>query len=176
MILSNWLNILRFFFFADDLKLFIRVREVEDCQILQHDLQNIVQWSEVNNLPLNINKCKAMTFTRSPNITHYNYMIKDVNLQSVSNYTDLGVLFDQKLSFNDHVMFIVKKARKTLGFVYRNCKDFSTTKPLDTLYNSYVRSTLEYCSLIWSPYYLKYQLVIERVQFKYLRSISHMTS
>lgn len=56
-----------------------------------------------------------------------------------------------------------------LGFIFRCGKFFKKTESLMSLYNALVRSRLEYCSSAWSPIYVKYNDIIERVQRKYTR-------
>ena len=56
-----------------------------------------------------------------------------------------------------------------LGFVYRSTKCFKDNSVLLSLYKSYVRSRLEYCSSIWSPSQQYLILKIERVQKRLVR-------
>ena len=44
------------------------------------------------------------------------------------------------------------KANRMLGLIKRTCKGLNDLKTLRTLYCSLVRSNLEYCSVVWSPY------------------------
>ena len=46
---------------------------------------------------------------------------------------------------------------------------------LKTLYNCFVRSKLEYCSLIWSPIYNKHIGELESVQRKFLKYLYFKT-
>ena len=47
--------------YADDVKLFTTIHSLTDIDLLQEDIDNIVYWSELNKLYLNINKCAVMT-------------------------------------------------------------------------------------------------------------------
>lgn len=61
-----------------------------------------------------------------------------------------------------------------LGFVIRNSREFkSGTKIL--LYNSLVRSTLDYCSVVFRPHYADHILRIERVQKRFLWHLAYST-
>lgn len=62
---------------------------------------------------------------------------------------DLGVIFDLKLSGNDHVMRKVAGAFKTLGFILRIGRDFGDVATLKLLYVTLVRSRLESFGLIF---------------------------
>ena len=55
-----------------------------------------------------------------------------------------------------------------LGFIKRNCKDFSDPLTLKSLYVSFVRSILEYASPVWSPSYHCHSKRIESVQKQFL--------
>lgn len=82
---------------------------------------------------------------------------------------DLGVNFDAKLSFADHVNIISAAALKTLGFIFRSTKLFTNMNALKCLYCSLVRSKLEYCSVILSPFYRVHSFHLEQVQRRFLK-------
>ena len=94
-------------------------------------------------------------------------------LQECSTIRDLGVIFDSKLTFIPHIDNIVMKASKMLGFLIRNAKQFKKPYTKIKIYNSYVRSILEYCSVVWSPNYAVHQLRIERIQKRFCRHLSY---
>jgi len=56
-----------------------------------------------------------------------------------------------------------------LGFVSRVCLDFNNPIALKSLYCSYVRSILDYNSVIWSPYISGTTDAIEAIQNRFLR-------
>ena len=82
---------------------------------------------------------------------------------------DLGVILVSQLSFKRHVSYIVDKASRTLGFIFRITKHFTSVYCLKALYCSLVRSTLEYCSVVWHPSYQNGAVRIESVQRRFLR-------
>jgi hypothetical protein len=49
---------------------------------------------------------------------------------------DLGVLFDEKLSFRPHYESIANKSHKLLGFIIRSTKDFKQASSTITLFYS----------------------------------------
>lgn len=55
-----------------------------------------------------------------------------------------------------------------LGFVLRHCKQFRCPKTKIMLYNSLIRSGLEYCCVIWRPHYATHSLRLERIQKRFL--------
>ncbi len=155
--------------YADDIKIFHKIGNVDDCLMLQNDINKLKDWCLLNKLPLNIDKCKVVSFTLSYNPCQFDYHIGNSILQRTTNIKDLGVHYDSKFSFKEHVTNIVGKAGKMFGFIVRNCKGFNNVLPLIQLFNSLVRSRLEYCSTAWFPYY-DYQIrLLENVQRKFLK-------
>lgn len=78
-------------------------------------------------------------------------------------------MIDSKLTFKDHVSYIVSKASAQLGFVFRFAKKIKDIYCLKSLYCSIVRPILEYSSVVWSPYYQNEIQRIETVQRKFIR-------
>ena len=158
----------RFLLYADDLKIFKTIKNVLDASALQRDLNRFLQWCEVNQLYLNAKKCNVISFTRKRTKVEFNYSVYDTPLNRLRVVKDLGVLMDEKLTFNEHVEYIVAKAYSMLGFVIRTCKEFKNIKTLKSLYFAHVRSYLEYASVVWHPYQSTFIDKIESIQKKFL--------
>ena len=79
------------------------------------------------------------------------------------------MLLDEKLTFKQHVSFIVAKASRQLGLIFRMTRDFKNIHCLVTLYCSLVRSSLEYCSTVWIPHYNNAIHRIEKIQRRFVR-------
>lgn len=158
----------KFLLFADDLKLFLRVSCIKDCQMLQNDLFALSDWANNLGLEFNIKKCHSMSFYRTHHLIKYSYSLNDVSLDVVNTVIDLGISFDRELNFCDHVEKSCCKALKTLGFIKRVSSEFNLLAPLKSLYCALVRSILEYAVVIWDPYTAIAKSQIERVQRKFL--------
>jgi len=59
-----------------------------------------------------------------------------------------------------------------LGFINRSCKSFNNPYALTPLYYSYVRSILDYGSMVWSPSRIGPIRAIESIQNRFLRFLS----
>lgn len=162
----------KFYMFADDLKFFRVVNSQQDQLLLQTDLNKLVSWCTLNDMNLNIDKCKIVRFTRKKELTAVSYSVDDVPLGEVDHIRDLGIIIDNKLRFNIHIDQIAKQGFKTLGFVMRNCKEFKKPSTTLAIYNSLVRSSLEYCSVVWNPHYDIYIKRLESVQKRFLWQLS----
>lgn len=156
--------------YADDCKLYRRIGDKNDCVLLQEDISRVVAWCNDYKVSLNIKKCVAMTFTNRSHTIIYPYAINNIELLHVNDYKDLGVIFDKTLSFNNHIKKISNNSLKKLGFLIRNTKDFTSLEAMKSLYNSLVRTSLDYCQIVWSPHYFIYINLLEVTQknLKYL--------
>ena len=175
ILINNICDVVQFarpYLFADDLKICMKINNLNDCIKLQQDINSINNWCTQNFLSFNTDKCYCFTFTLKKQLIHYEYRIGNSTLKKPELIKDLGVTFDSKLSFDVHINNIVNSAFKMLGFLKRNSRDFKNEKTLITLYKSFVRSKLEYCSLIWDPLYENHINQIERVQKKFLRFLN----
>jgi len=130
--------------FADDIKLFRIVNSQLDADLLQSELNILYDWCTKNYLSLNINKCQIMTFTGSRSTTNYNYSINGLTLlRSTGPIKDLGILFDPKLKFDYHIYMIINKSHRLLGFISRNCRDFTDKLTIKLIYCSLIRPILK---------------------------------
>ncbi|GBN56344.1 hypothetical protein AVEN_11434-1 [Araneus ventricosus] len=155
--------------FADDLKLFSSMNSNLDAVLLQSDLDCLFKWCTVNKLHLNIEKCSILSYTRKSQPLNHVYKINDLVLSRSDSVTDLGIIFDTKLDFSQHINSMVSKAYRRLGILKRKTKEFSSEIALKVLYYAHVRSSLEYCSIIWDPIYRNKIEIIERIQNNFLR-------
>lgn len=158
----------QFLFYADDLKIFRIITNDHDCSLLQLEVNKILEWCLLNRMELNISKCKIISFSRKKSPILHPYFISRSPLPRTSLMNDLGVIFDSELRFNEHISLITAKAFKMAGFIMRRCWEFSNIEVLMSLYFSLVRSHLEYCCVIWSPYYQIHIKRLERVQIKFV--------
>lgn len=162
--ISSVIRFSKVLLFADDLKLFKSVGSITDCHMLQNDLSNITLWCEHNFLDLNIGKCKTISFSKKKGLLRFNYYIRTHSLDRVSTVTDLGIMFDDRMSFIPHINRTVNKAYRMCGFVIRQCQQFTNFPAIILLFNSLSRSILEYGSIIWAPTYQCHINQLERVQ------------
>lgn len=158
----------QFLLYADDLKVFSKIKCLSHAMSLQKDINNLNNWCSENNLYFNLDKCVHVSYSRARNPLHVSYRIGNNVIKTVDEIEDLGILFDSKLTFNSHVDKLIPKAYSTLAFIKRNCKDFSDPYTLKLLFTSFVRSKLEYGALIWSPHYDVHISRIERIQRRFI--------
>lgn len=80
--------------FADDLKMFMIVKDADDVRRLQSDLDGLSTWCKRNKLPLNFYKRSTMSFHRKRCPIYGNYLVDGIELSRNRSINDIGVTFD----------------------------------------------------------------------------------
>ena len=101
--------------FADDTKVFREIQSDEDREKLQQDIDELLIWSKKWQLPFNESKCKVMHYGKTNRKADYN--LGGVQIVEVNEEKDLGVTFDQQLSFGTNASKVVAAANSTLGLI-----------------------------------------------------------
>lgn len=96
------------------------------------------------------------------------YKVNDVEIPETDEMIDLGVVFTEDLKPSAHCQRIVAKAHRMISTIKLAFK-FSDPDTLSTLYKAFVRPILEYCCVIWCPYYIKDIEALERAQRRFSR-------
>ena len=85
-------------FFADDTQLY---NSAHLNHLIREDLYHLLQWSNKWLLPLNIEKCKVLHYGKvNPK---NDYMMNDILVLSESSIKDLGITFQDTLTFDEHI-------------------------------------------------------------------------
>lgn len=163
----------KFLLYADDLKIYRSIRNIQDCYLLQEDLDRLTNYCYTSKLQLSVPKCNFINFTKNKTIITFAYSLCNISLNKVNCVRDLGVLLDSKLCLDLHIEQIVNRAYQMYGFIMRSSRDFKRTSSYLCLYKTLVRSQLEYAVPIWNPYYNKYVDMIENVQRRFLRAMHY---
>ena len=164
------------FLYADDVKIFKEVKNEEDVEILQNDLDRLVDWSKYSLLRFNPEKCVVMRIKlgkKKLEVRNY-YNIDETRLRIVEEEKDLGVIIDDKLSFEDHISQIVKKANSLVG-ITRRTFDYIDKNVFKAIFTSIIRPILEYAAPVWNPKKKFLIDIIENVQRRATRLINGLT-
>lgn len=162
--------------FADDIKIFRQINNVIDAVKLQEDINRISVWCNNNQLHLNINKCKLMSFHRKAMPIIFDYTINGTLLGRITEIKDLGVTFVSCMSFSRHIDLCISKANSMFGFLRRWTIDIKDQTALFALYFAYIRCHLEYAVTVWCPYNAVHINRIEAVQKRVLLYILRKTN
>ena len=144
------------YMFADDAKLFTRVKETYGTSQLQHDLNALSDWADTWQLTFNAKKCKTMQLRKNnPKTTYSLTTSSGVSLLEPTQAEKyLGVMVDDQLTFTSHVQAAVNKANTTIGLIRISYSHLDQIF-LRHLYTVLVPPPPPPRNVAWSPRYLK---------------------
>lgn len=154
--------------FADDIKLALAISSTVDSRHFQTDISNVLSWSKRNRLPFNLGKCEVITVARINDPYYVTYFMGDHVVERKEEVRDLGIPIDQKFLLIAHIERSITRARQSMGYIKSVSKGQFGTRALVVLYKAYVRSKLEFASVIWDPYQQNYIDDIESVQKQFV--------
>ena len=151
------------YLFADDTKVFRRINNKKDEEILQKDIDNLVEWSNTWLLKFHPDKCVFMGIGYKGAEFPQKYNMGEHLLKISACEKDIGVHIDQDLDFGTHISKSINKANRVM-WVVRSTYDKLDDKTFALLFKALVRPHLEYGAPIWSPHLEKYNDLLENVQ------------
>jgi hypothetical protein len=160
------------YLFADDTKVYNIIKNKNDQENLQKDLNKLEEWSDRWLLRFHPDKCKHIHVGKQiePNTRYY---IHNKKLEIIEEEKDIGVTVDNKLSFENHLNLKVNKATGMFAMLRRTFKHIDA-KSLTNLYKTLVRTHLDYASSVWAPYKVKHIEKLESVQKKATKQMPGM--
>jgi len=150
--------------FADDTKIWSKIRTEKDSVGLQQDLYSSLEWNSEWLMGYNKTKCKVMHVGHRLD-THY-YLEENgtkIELENTVEEKDLGIVVTSDLKVGAQCRKAASKAMSILGMIRRGFNQIDGDD-FQILYKTYVRPCIEYCVQAWSPYLSKDIQCLERVQ------------
>ena len=137
--------------YADDTTLYKPIHDDSDINSFQADIESIQQWFLSNHLTANASKTKLMLIsTKKDPFPNLNFTMNNQVIERVSSVKFLGIHISFSLSWNVHIDYVCKKARKIIGYIHRTFNSASpTTRRF--LYLALVQPILEYGSITFHP-------------------------
>ena len=109
---------------------------------VNEDLKIVSSWFESNYLKINDTKTQAMVI--GPSEYKYNFKLDDSEIKLTDTLRILGVTFDRKLKFKDHIVEQTKKACAKASAL-RRLRRFIPQDVMIRLYKAYILPHLAYC-------------------------------
>ena len=99
---------------------YMAVNNETDAAILQKDLKLLEEWENRSQMSFHPDKSNVLRVTRCRNPLTHDYILHNQILKKKDAVKYLGVTVHHKLSWNEHICSIVKKANSSIGFLRRN--------------------------------------------------------
>ena len=126
------------------------------ADLIERKLENTINWLSSSGMRVNESKTNLCLFYHK-DTAPITIVLNGVNIKSKKTVNVLGVIFDQKLQWAEHISHCITKSKKALTAI-RMIRKFFTTKELLQLVTSNVYSILFYNSEIWQLPSLKSNL------------------
>ena len=133
----------------------------------------LFEWSLLNKMTFHPMKCKVLTVENSSRYDNtwsmlpfnvFFYFLNENELDSVDNEKDLGVIVNNRLNWDEHLLALLLKASSRLGLTKRTLRFVKDVKQKRVFYLVLVRSLFEHCCEIWRPTTIQMMLKVESIQ------------
>ena len=159
--------------FADDTCLIVNDSSyVKLIEKVNEEIRSVSKWMNANKLTINMTKSNILVI--SPKLNKFcfynssNYPTTSIPIITTARY--LGIILDDKLSFQPHIKLLEGKLSRSLG-ILRKVKPFLSTSCMLQLYYSFFHSHLQYGILLWGSTSKTYLSKIKVLQNKAIKVI-----
>jgi hypothetical protein len=115
---------------------------------LENDCVKAMQWFQSNNMKANAEKFQLMFLSRHQSYLDLTLEVANCIIEASSSINILGVEFDNKLNFANHIDELCCQTSKQINALKR--MKHNLDKPCkQTIYNSYISSNFNYCPSVW---------------------------
>ncbi|MGL5707989.1 MAG: reverse transcriptase domain-containing protein, partial [Aeromonas sp.] len=160
--------------YADDCKILYklpRCPEPQDFEVIHRELQELGNWAETWQLKFSVQKCHALPIRCDLSST--SFYLHDEKINSVSNVTDLGIIYSNDLSFSRHTATQIAKASRSWGRITRFIVNPHARL---ILYKAIIRPCLEYGINLQSFLSFSDRYKLESFQRRITRTLQNTSS
>jgi len=115
---------------------------------LHEDCMQAMTWFEQNNMKANAEKFQLMFLSRQVKITDDNIKIGHATIKASESINILGIELDNRLKLNLTIDEICSHSGKQINALKR-IKHHLDKESKMIIYNSYINSNFNYCSVVW---------------------------
>jgi hypothetical protein len=143
------------FLYADDI---VIVYGAKDSLVLKQQIENdlilLNCWLENHYLKMNLRKTKYIYFQGRAQFDSFlpdglNITTNNLNIERVSQYEYLGILIDERLNFEPHILNL-KSRITSLSFAFKRIRPYISFNTATQLYFQHVHSLLIYLNSCWN--------------------------
>ena len=140
--------------FADDIAIWTETKDLNiGISILQHSLTELENWAKKWGFRFSISKTKAMIFSQKKIGNQRSLKINNQDIEYVNHFKFLGLIFDNKFNWNEHVNYIEACSNKRINLLkfVSGTKWGANRSSLYKLYTALILSKIDYgCEFYYS--------------------------
>ena len=167
--------------YADDTTVLISGRNLTEAKQHCNDiLTRFFQYFTLNKLSINPSKTKYMIYTprartssnrkKCFDTNNIELMMNDSNLEQVKSIRFLGVIINDRLTWESHKKHVHNKISKTLGILYK-CKYAMKEVDVIKMYKAFIQPYFLYAMEVWGHTINSESDILVRLQSKALRIV-----
>ena len=134
--------------YADDTLITCKASDIDNVtEKAQTIFQKMSLWCEANKLSINAEKNKYMVIRHMKAPHEPSFTVQDNKISTVHQYEYLGMFLDDKLSMNNYLDSMWKKANSKLGILAK-IRRFISEKNAVRIYKTMIRPHLDYIDFV----------------------------
>ena len=136
--------------FADDTVIYYAHKNINQARdAIQHDLQNIEKWMDMNKLTINIKKTQYMIISsHHRKFDNIDIRVNNLAITRTKAYKYLGVKLDQHLKYSQHIETLAATVKNKIRTIIR-ISHFMPKGTILMLYKALIIPHFDYASCIW---------------------------
>ena len=139
---------------------------------IQSALCKMFTWCTANKLSINLSKTNHLTVQHTKPDLEPAVYVNNKGISTVNSYEYLGMILDNKLSMNDHIDNMWKKANTKVGILGK-IRRFISQKTAINIYKCMIRPHLDYIDFVLESGTSDRILKLDRLQEKVIRRIEY---
>lgn len=131
-------------------------------------------WQSITGFKISAEKTKVIAFHRKRNVLLPKLKLNEKEITNATSIKFLGMIFDKKLTWIDHVKYLFDKCSKSLNLlkVLKSTRWGADRKTLMLFYRSYVRSILDYGCTAYSSASATILKLLDRIHHTGIRLVT----
>lgn len=139
--------------FADDSAVYMGHNNIKILESkIQQSINIICNWCNKNGFKISISKTIGVLFTNKTKVPKINIKVNKQFIKMDNKVKFLGIIFDRKLNWQNHIQYIIEKCQKRLNLM-RALTGYhwgASKKSLLAIYKALIRSILDYGDVVYS--------------------------
>ena len=163
--------------YADDTTAIVTGRNINEAKQKANDiLEQFYNYFAINKLTINEGKTKYMILDfrhkklRSRDIDSTQLVMNNIIINQIRQIRFLGIVINDKLTWNDHKLHIKNSINKVLGIIY-SCRNILKHSYLINIYNTFIYPFFNYCISLWGSSIQAHKDPLNVLQNKIMRII-----
>ena len=168
--IANIISKSKFTLCADDTVIYSSSKDITKAIAnIQSDLNNLENWCKQNSIFINHNKTKYIIFSASKiDHDHLNLTVGDTEVQQVSQFSYLGVILDEHLTFKNHAQHTINRVSAKV-YQPKKMRKFLSIRAALLIYKNMILPILEYGDIFLLSAPKKLRSSLQKLQNKALK-------